>query len=112
MALFPGELWSFQVIRGLEVEDASPAFRPGSATSERVQADGLDHRAGSSPSPMTVALSRDCGVGTFYRGNHGCGNLLCATRSLWDLGQVFRPLSKPHSLACKMVRLGRIVSIQ
>lgn len=67
--------------------------------------------AGSSQSPRKVAWSRDCGVDTFYGGNHGGGNFLCATCSLCDPGHVFWPLSKPHSLASKMLRLGRIVSI-
>lgn len=50
IALFPGELWSFQVIWGLDVEVASPAFLvelwpvPAQPTTEWVLAGGLYHR--------------------------------------------------------------------
>lgn len=50
VALFPRELWSFQVIWGLEMEDASPPFlmelwpAPTQPTPEWVLAKGLCRR--------------------------------------------------------------------
>lgn len=84
IALFPGELWPFQVIQGLEVEDASPAFLmerrpvPAQPTPEWALADGLHHGLFSSHSRMEVALRWDCRVETFDGGNHVSSHLLFA----------------------------------
>ena len=81
MALFPRELWSFQVTGGLEVEDASPTFLvelwpvPAQPTSEWVLVDGLSHRPPPSYSRMNVALGWHCRTQTFYRGSHVCFTL-------------------------------------
>lgn len=85
IALFPGELWSFQVIWGLDVEVASPAFLVElwpvlAQPTHRVGASRWPlPQAVSSDSRMKVALSWDCGVETVYRGNPVCLNLLLAT---------------------------------
>lgn len=84
IALFPGELWSFQVIQGLEVEDASPAFLmelrpvPAQPPPEWVLADGLHHGLFSSHFGMEVALRWDYRVETFYRGSYVSSHLLFA----------------------------------
>lgn len=82
IALFPRELWSFQVIWGLEVQDASPTFLMELSLLQWVLANDLSCQLFSSHSRMQVALSWHCRMKRFYRGNCVFKSLVCHVLAL------------------------------